>query len=447
MSKKQNLLKVGMVAGIALGTIGAIGSCSADQSSTGDTKEEISAVDLSGFTPSEGDDIPEVEVDFGMTPFADYLIAVIGMKKGWFDDVGITLPLGETYLTTEESQQQLLNGQLEVTAGYVPNTIQTIAANPNTGVAFIGNIFAGNYVLAAPSTNAKEYSDFVEEGQDFEEAVKSSVAQLEGKRVAVSDEGVPRDFFNDILKLGELSPDDLDLQVIDDSKMVQLARSGSIDYAFPSGAAQGIQIMNSGFYRVVGIGEFIEGLPSGAPQIANAIGFSGLSTTDEWLEENPETMLRFVSVMLRILDFIDEDLEEAMTLMKPSLEAAAGENQTVPELVEMFDAYYEIYPYEEAAALMMDPENPLYYADVVSTEIEMAKASGVIPQEMDISADNIVSYNAVFEVLATLKSDYEKLASGPIPAEAQESFERAEAQYNNRNYLDAYRILSSAVGE
>src|SRR5699024_6126126 len=133
---------------------------------------------------------------------------------------------------------------------------------------------------------------------------KSSVEQIRGQRVAVSDEGVSRNFFNDILELAGIRSDELDLQVIDDTKMVQLARAGSIDYAFPSGAAQGIEIMKAGFYRVVGLEQFIDGLPPGSPQIANAIGFSGLQTADEWLEDNIETMLRVISVFLRILDLV-----------------------------------------------------------------------------------------------------------------------------------------------
>ena len=42
-------------------------------------------------TPEPGTDIPQVTVTFGMRPYADNTFYVIGIEKGWFKDVGITM--------------------------------------------------------------------------------------------------------------------------------------------------------------------------------------------------------------------------------------------------------------------------------------------------------------------------------------------------------------------
>ena len=39
--------------------------------------------------PEPGADIPAATVKFGMRPYADNTFYVIGMKKGWFKEVGI----------------------------------------------------------------------------------------------------------------------------------------------------------------------------------------------------------------------------------------------------------------------------------------------------------------------------------------------------------------------
>ncbi len=50
--------------------------------------------------PEPGTDIPKAVIKFGMRPYADNTFYYIGMKKGWFDDVGISFdpaPYGLKY--------------------------------------------------------------------------------------------------------------------------------------------------------------------------------------------------------------------------------------------------------------------------------------------------------------------------------------------------------------
>ena len=52
--------------------------------------------------PEPGVDIPSATIKFGMRPYADNTFYIIGMKKGWFDEVGITFdppPMGSRSTT------------------------------------------------------------------------------------------------------------------------------------------------------------------------------------------------------------------------------------------------------------------------------------------------------------------------------------------------------------
>ena len=40
--------------------------------------------------PEPGTDIPAATIKFGMRPYADNTFYIIGMKKGWYNEVGIT---------------------------------------------------------------------------------------------------------------------------------------------------------------------------------------------------------------------------------------------------------------------------------------------------------------------------------------------------------------------
>jgi ABC-type nitrate/sulfonate/bicarbonate transport system substrate-binding protein len=67
-------------------------------------------------TPEPGTDIPQVTVKFGMRPYADNTFYVIGIEKGWFKDVGITIEPAPYGLKTTENQwiSILLNEQVDI---------------------------------------------------------------------------------------------------------------------------------------------------------------------------------------------------------------------------------------------------------------------------------------------------------------------------------------------
>lgn len=447
MSRRQALRR-GLLVGGAVATTGLLAACGADGGSEGTSDTEASAsgaVNLSDYVPPAGSEIPTVNVNFGMPPFADNLIPAVGVEKGWFDEVGIALPLGNRVVTTDQAEQQILNGQLDLAIGYLPKTLQTHAASPGISIPYVGDIFVGNYALAAPNTGAQEYGSFTESGMSFEEAFKASVQQMKGLRVAVSDEGVPRDFFDDLLRIGELTPDDLDLQIVDDSKMVQLAKAGTIDYAFPSGAAQSMEIMGLGYFRVVGIEQMIDGLPPGSPEIARAIGFLGLQARNDYIEENTDTVLRFLSVMFRIMDLLAENPAEVMRVIAPILSASAGTTQSPEELQELFKLYFQTFTFEQAADLLLNEDSTLYYGHVVQSQIDAAQDAGVIPADMEVAPDDLMSYRPLYEILVDLKEQYEELVEQEVPAGGAELAATAKGHYDRHNYLDAYRLQRAAL--
>ena len=48
-------------------------------------------VNLGKLDVQAGTDIPQATVRYGLLPYGDNSMPVIGMQKGWFDEVGITV--------------------------------------------------------------------------------------------------------------------------------------------------------------------------------------------------------------------------------------------------------------------------------------------------------------------------------------------------------------------
>jgi ABC-type nitrate/sulfonate/bicarbonate transport system substrate-binding protein len=395
-----------------------------------------------GFKPSPGTAIPQVSVKFAMWPYGDTTLGVVGIRKGWFQDVGISLPNNLETRLEPQVQTELLNNQLQIGSGYVPLTIQTYTKAPNLKMIHLTNSYIGNYALASPKTGAKTYADFAGQGQPFATAFKSTIQQMKGKRVALSDTGSNREFFNTILKLAGLTPADVTLQVVSDTKIVELGKAGSIDYAFPAGAAQNVELLHIGFYRTAGVSQIVSGLPSGSPDAVNGIGHAGLQAPADYVANNMETVLRFMSVFFRIIDAVQTNPYGTLGVSLPTLSTTAGVNISLADAVTLFKLFYGTVNFEQASKLMLDPSYNLYYQTVYNSQIKAAKAGGIMPQSVNVTPDDMIIFKPLYETLVKLKTQYDSLkatkkASGPLAA-------KAEVHYKNRNYLDAVRLLTAA---
>ncbi len=119
--------------------------------------------------PEPGTDIPAATIKFGMRPYADNTFYVIGMKKGWFQDVGITFDPAPYGLKANNSNVTtlLLNGQLDIISEFCPLMLPTYKdANKLKCIAFTDN-FLANAILANPALKLKTFKDYVGRGQEL----------------------------------------------------------------------------------------------------------------------------------------------------------------------------------------------------------------------------------------------------------------------------------------
>ena len=431
---RRELLRHGAAGGTTIavgGLLQACGSAAVDPARAGK------------FEPSAGAQIPSVEVRFAMWPFGDTTMGFVGIEQGFFEDVGISLvpAEGKTRLINQ-TPGELLSGQLDLASGYMPIQIQTFPEQPAIKMIQLHNTYVGNYLLASPDAGAKTYEELSKSGASFEDAARASVEQIRGKRVALGTAGNNRDFFSTLLGFARLTPDDFTLTVVDDTKILQLARAGDTDFAMPSGAAQNVVLMKDGFFRVFGIGQLLEILPPGDPRAVTALGDAGIVATDEYLQDNTETVLRFMSVYYRIIDQLRSDPDTALAIVLPHLNAATGLRLTLRDGKVVFGRFYEFISFEQTADRLLNRRYPLQLDNVYMPQIEAAKKGGIYKPTDDVTPEDIFVGTRLYHILTDLKRRYERLKGSD--ASTTKLTAQAERHYGNRNYLDAYRLLRAA---
>src|SRR6185437_16217210 len=102
---RRGLLARGAAGGAVLGLPGFLAACGSASSGGGSSsggsaaastgvarpKSVPTAPPTPVFTPSPGTTIPTATVRIGLEPYADTSLSVIGMRKGYFSDVGIRI--------------------------------------------------------------------------------------------------------------------------------------------------------------------------------------------------------------------------------------------------------------------------------------------------------------------------------------------------------------------
>ena len=430
----------------ALTLPGLLAACGSSSDSSTSTSASTAK---QGFTPSSGTDIPRTTVKFGMAPYADASFYVIGMKRGWFNDVGIAIAPAPTGLqvTPDNVTTKLLTHEADIATYYGPGRIATMGKAPNLKMLGFSDTYLGTYFLAAPHSGIRAVPKLVASGTAFNQAIKDAMGDLKGKRVALDNTGEHRDFTNASFNLGGISRNDFKATVTNVTSMLALAKGGKIDCCDPNGAAQVIALLNDGWYPVVGVSDLLSGLPPGDPRAVASIGHEGPASSQEYYDKNTETVLRFMSVMFRIIDEIRTNPDQVLADQAPYVSAVSGTKTGVPELKGVYKVIDPLSTFEEQTQFWVDLKDPHSYQSVYNAQIKAAEAGGVLPKGKTYTADDAIIGRTVYAELVKLKKDYESLkgSGGNLEGKKAQLAHQAVTHAQHRNYLDAYRLQQAAT--
>jgi ABC-type nitrate/sulfonate/bicarbonate transport system substrate-binding protein len=145
-----------------------------------------------------GTTIPQVNVAFGMRPVANDCIYVIGMKQGWYKDVGITItppPYGNKS-TFDDAVPLLVKNQLDIEGLDPIPTISTLKSVHTIRFIALSDLFLGYQILAAPGTHNKTVGQFMKEGLPFKAALAKTLEQMKGQTFTIPPIISDRGFLN-----------------------------------------------------------------------------------------------------------------------------------------------------------------------------------------------------------------------------------------------------------
>ncbi|MGE2836104.1 ABC transporter substrate-binding protein [Mycobacterium sp. SMC-4] len=431
---------------------GALVACSSDDGGSATVEAGPSTVTDNALLEKYGVGIPQEVVNIGMMPYADNMMLSIGMAKNWFEEVGIDVGPDKFSSISDEQQIPLtLNGDYDVVAAYGPNMVRNTEGAPSIKIFNFIDVTSGLAILAAPGSGKSSVADLMGDGMNFQDAVTRVMNDMKGSRFATDDIGAHRSFLDAIYEISGFSQSDFgNVAVVDDSQTLLLAGGGQLDYAKPIGAVQTAELIEDGWYPVIGLQDLIENLPAGDPRAVSGLGHVGHAADEKWIEENHDTMLRVSSVAFRIVDAVLADINngttDAIDALVPVIESAASVDTSADALRIVFEEIGPFASFEDQADWWVNTESPYYYKATYNQQIQAARDAGVI-KNADLDASDFIVADDVYSELVQYKQQYEALLpeAQALTGDQAKLAELAAAQYAHRNYLDASRILQAAV--
>jgi hypothetical protein len=396
--------------------------------------------------PEPGAEIPAATIKFGMRPYADNTFYIIGMKKGWFDDVGIKFDPAPYGLKANDSNVTtlLLNGQLDIISEFCPLMLPTYKdANKLKCIAFTDN-FLANAILANPSLKLKTFKDYVGEGKSYEDALKAALAPMKGKTLVGAPELSDRAFEEYVNKTGDAG---FKLQVLDDAKSLVLAKAGREDFVNPEGAPIVYTLRQAGWTNLVDIDDLIKHGPGGVDSpIEPLIGIVGIGGNSDYINSHPNTVLRFLSVVWRVIDATKKDAS-LYDLQAPYLNSMAGTSLDGKGVADTVAILHPFTTFDDNKQYYDDKASTTYYANVWNAVIKNFEEHSILPAGK-VTSDDVVWGGPIWRQMVDYrtKSDdlLQKLSGTTLSPEKQQLVEKAKSYYANFDFLDAYRLALAA---
>jgi len=387
-------------------------------------------------------------VKFGMLPYGDHTQAIIGVKQGWFADVGIDLK--PELIKIENGVSFLKNGTLDVCSLPLGLLYPAYDSASDLGTFVFCDLFQGFAIMAQPDKGYRSYQEFLADGMTSEQAFKAAIGQMRGKTFAYPSETAIKPFIDVALEKGGLTREDLTSLVQDDALTINAMRAKQADFQV-GGAPSHIILQREGFKVIVSAIDLAKSATTESSKELACVFPDGWSTTKQMYDQHRDTLLRLASVSFRINDFITKHPEEALAIHMPYLSKATGEKFTPEDGKIIYDSLDPFPTFSEQNAWFHDTNSPFYYKRIngvaLQTFIDKGVFRGKIPTVDEfIYADNI--YFDLEHLKAESEELFNKIESTGIAKQGDKApaFAEAKRQYEHFNYYDSARLARELLG-
>jgi ABC-type nitrate/sulfonate/bicarbonate transport system substrate-binding protein len=396
--------------------------------------------------------IPEVTVRHATVSYTNHSWTVLAAQKGFLKDVGITMANGAPKILRDQQMvPQLQNGEVDITTMYFGIVTQALDKITNIRPILVYSYWQGNTILTSPNLGFKTVDDFIAEGMPWDKAAAAAMGQLKGQKLTITANPSTYPWNEYAFSLAGLTMKDAETIPIEDPKAVQLAIGDQVPFAAPGGAVQIYQLQyQAGWKPVMSTRQMVKYVPGGpGSDLNNLLNYDVMQCTQEYLDQNRDTVLRWCAAMYRTMDYIfGPKQEEALTAYVPFINANTGATLDWQSIKFIFEELDPFYPWQAQPPIWEDPNYALYYKNIYDYQLKKYISDGTLPDQ-PYDVEGLFQAKTIWMEMRELKAKAEmlmtKAPTGDMSEDKQKLMTAAKFHYDGFNYLDAVRYLEAAI--
>jgi len=293
----------------------------------------IVAIIISGCAKKQVESNAEKKIVFGVSPFPDTMMPMLGKIKGWYKEEGLDVEfkiLGWTEV--QEALSSNSDNKIDIGINNISSVIATHSKNPELIYYYGFNTFDNGFAfMIRADGKIKPLRYYIDKGLSRKEAIVECAKQLKGKIVITTGNTDMEQGVSAFSRKGGLDFEK-DIKIIDINPDEGLAAflQGTGD-AYIGGIPQRTKAASEGMI------EMITGSDLGPAPI------NGIVTTKKFAAEHEEALLKILKVWFKIVNYTDGNLDEVSKIMTDELNknTAAGVSS---QQFKIFWNNYEHYP-------------------------------------------------------------------------------------------------------
>lgn len=273
------------------------------------------------------------KIVFGVSPFQDTLIPILGKEKGWYEEEGLNVEfkiLGWTEV--QEALSSVSSNRIDLGINNISSVIATYNKNPDLIYLYGFNTFDNGFALMIrPDGNLKPLQFFISEGHTHDKAVELTAKQLKNKTVITTSNTDMEQGVAAAAKKGGLSfKNDINIINLNPDEGLAAFLTGQGD-AFIGGLPQRTRAGKEGMI------EMLTGVDLGPAPI------NGIVTTKEFYSEHKESLYKIVKVWFKIVQYINANIDDGAKIIVDILNENSAASFTIDDFKEFWNNY-EHYP-------------------------------------------------------------------------------------------------------
>jgi len=305
-------------------------------------------------------------VRIGVAPYSMFVLFMASKEVGFDKEIGLDFKIDE-FTSTAPAVKAMLSGDIDIASNCINEAVPYIKTAPQVKTVLPLGFFKG-FIFIGRKGEFKPWDELVAE-MGLEKAKEFRLNEFKGKGIL----GIPFRFslVNDAIGQVGLTEKDYIAKTYADDQLAATAFINGDGDIYTGSLVQEMRMLKEMGDKFINLG---------GQEILGPMGlwYDTLVSTEKYVTENKEALLKTMAVEFRTIRAWDEDTMKIAPIMRKNINRLTGAEYSDEEYIELQTVYDDFQSMKDCKEALFNPESPLYAKIATDYNIKAAADAGTI---------------------------------------------------------------------